>query len=215
MRNNLYKISAAILAVAMTLTFSCSSNNDNSGDSGEPSLTGTSGTFTDSRDSKSYKWVKIGEQFWMAENLNYNTSGSDCYEYSESNCNIYGRLYNWNAALAACPSGWHLPSDAEWTTLTNFVGGLPIAGTMLKSTSGWDDNEDGNSGNGTDYYDFAALPGGYGFGGFYALGSFGCWRSSTNSGSGLAYVRRMFTSEIVDSYENNSSVLCSVRCLHN
>jgi len=111
-----------------------------------------------------------------------------------------------------------LPSDAEWTILTNFVGGLQTAGTMLKSTSGWDDNEDGNSGNGTDDYDFAALPGGYGFSGFYALGSFGCWRSSTKSGSGSAYVRRMFTSEIVDSFESNITVsfsLCSIRCLKN
>jgi len=168
----------------------------------------TSSMFTDSRDNKSYKSVKIGEQVWMGENLNYNISGSECYDYNESNCDIYGRLYNWSAAMNACPSGWHLPSDAELTKLTNFVGGLPTAGTMLKSTDGWDDNEDGTSGNGTDNYCFAALPGGYGFNGFYAVGYFGCWRSSTNT-----IVRRMFTSEIVDSYNNNNSVLCSVRCL--
>jgi len=114
----------------------------------------TSGTFKDDRDSKTYKYVVIGTKTWMADNLNYATEGSLCYDATEANCTTYGRLYAWSTAKTACPSGWHLPDDAEWTTLINFVG--TAAGKKLKSISGWNSN-----GNGTDDYGFSALPGGY------------------------------------------------------
>ena len=150
--------------------------------SSSSSLASTSGTFKDDRDSKIYKWVKIGEQVWMAENLNYNESGSKCGDGSSlsdantSTCDTYGRLYDWITAMdgsassaanpsgvkGICPAGWHLPSDAEWTTLINFVGN---SSTKLKSTSGWNIS----SGNGTDDYGFAALPGDSG-----RLGGFNC-----------------------------------------
>ena len=79
-------------------------------------------SFTDNRDGKKYKAVKIGEQVWMAENLNYNAESSRCYDNSFFYCNEYGRLYTWEAAKKACPAGWHLPSDVEWITLISFVG---------------------------------------------------------------------------------------------
>jgi len=80
-------------------------------------------TFTDSRDSKSYDVVKIGNQCWMSKNLNYAvTTNSWCYNNTESNCTSYGRLYNWTGAGSACPSGWHLPTDAEWKTLEMSLG---------------------------------------------------------------------------------------------
>src|SRR5215469_10890371 len=88
----------------------------------------TYGSFTDSRDSKTYRTVVIGTQTWMAENLNYNATGSKCYNDSTQYCDLYGRLYDWTTAMAGvssssanpsgvlgiCPVGWHLPSDAEW-----------------------------------------------------------------------------------------------------
>ena len=109
------------------------------------------GILTDSRDGQTYRTVKIGNQVWMAENLNYETANSYCYQDSVSNCTKYGRLYTWAAAKAACPSGWHLPTEVEFKELVATVGGSSTAGKMLKSTSGWDDDE-GESGNGTDAY---------------------------------------------------------------
>ena len=128
-----------------------------------------SNSFRDSRDGQTYRIVKIGTQVWMAENLNYETANSYCYDDVSGNCSKYGRLYTWEAATTACPSGWHLPSTTEWETLFTAVGGKSIAGTKLKSMSGWDTDIDGTkicvsncdvNGNGTDAYGFSALPAG-------------------------------------------------------
>ena len=78
--------------------------------------------FTDARDGKVYKTIQIGNQIWMAENLNYQIVDSWCYEDSSINCMDYGRLYTWSAAKSACPSGWHLPGDKEWKDLEMFLG---------------------------------------------------------------------------------------------
>jgi uncharacterized protein (TIGR02145 family) len=91
----------------------------------------------------------------MAENLNVEKVDSWCYGNDNSNCAKYGRLYDWYAAKKACPSEWHLPSNEEWNTLIEYVGGHDFAGKRLKSKSDWKDN-----GNGTDSYGFSALPGG-------------------------------------------------------
>jgi len=149
-------------------------------------------TFTDPRDKKTYKTVKIGEQVWMAENLNYEDEGSKCYDGEETNCKKYGRLYYWGAAMEACPSGWHLPSKDEWQTLVNFAGG-ENAGKALKATSGWNQN-----GNGTDNFGFSALPGGYHDGGcdcddgsqpsFESVGDDGYWWSSSEYDSYRSYI---------------------------
>lgn len=81
-------------------------------------------SFVDSRDGKTYKAVKIGNQTWMAENLNYATSsGSWCYGGNSSNCDKYGRLYDWETAKKVAPPGWHLPSKEEWETLLKDLGG--------------------------------------------------------------------------------------------
>ena len=140
---------------------------------GKPSVS----TFTDKRDGKVYKIVKIGSQVWFAENLNYDTAGSVCYNNKAENCAKYGRLYNWETALAACPAGFHLPVYDEWTTLVEYVGGEKMAGKKLKSKTGWN-----NNGNGTDNYGFSALPSGYGKAGgkFSGIGYGDSWWSATS-----------------------------------
>ncbi len=93
-------------------------------------------TFSDDRDGKTYKTVKINEQEWFAENISFNTdSGSWAYDNNEENINVYGRLYNWETAKAVCPVGWHLPDNEEWTLLIDYFGGENIAGKKLKSKS--------------------------------------------------------------------------------
>ena len=132
------------------------------------------GTMTDSRDGQTYKTVKIGNQVWMAENLNFKTEGSWCPEDKLDTCKKYGRFYSWKAALKACPAGWHLPSKREFGTLLAFVSGDSSAvakirsfndywhnaatSTRLKTTSGWNDCRWG--GNGTDDFSFSVLPAG-------------------------------------------------------
>lgn len=118
------------------------------------------GSMTDSRDGKTYKTVKIGDQVWMAENLNYQTGDSKCYENKPENCEKYGRLYTWNDALTACPDGWHLPSKEEFEELREVIGGLIGGGKKLKSRRGWSSFDEGESGNGSDAFGFAALPAG-------------------------------------------------------
>ncbi len=148
-------------------------------------------SFNDSRDGKVYKAVKIGTQTWMAENLNYDAEGSKCYgEGSKAiladealyYCDKYGRLYYWATAMKVCPSGWHLPTHKEWTVLIKFAGGEKIAGKKLKATNGWEGRE-ASSGNGTDDYGFAALPGGYGYYDplhYVSIGAVGYWWTATN-----------------------------------
>ena len=134
--------------------------------------------FTDPRDNKKYKAVTINSQTWMAENLAFHISGGLCYGDSESNCYIYGRLYNWETALIACPPDWHLPNDTEWLILIHFIG-ASAAGTKLKAKEGWNNNFE-NSIDGTDDYGFSALPGGFkGATRFSSLGYSGYWRSAT------------------------------------
>ncbi len=167
------------------------------------------GSFTDPRDGKAYKTTKIGSQTWFAENLNYDTSGSKCYGDNPSNCQKYGRLYNWNTAMKACPSGWHLPSKDEAEAWEKFFGGSNVAGKMLKATSGW--NYDGN---GTDDLGFSALPGGGIFGGSIGiLGDYGGWWSSSEHNNDAHYRSIYYLNGRVDWSYADKSCLISVRCL--
>jgi len=189
----------------------------------------TSGTFKDSRDNKSYKWVKIGNQTWMAENLNYNASGSVCYEYINNNCATYGRLYDWESATTACPDDWHLPSAAEWEVMLKFVdktcGQIAEsdeyyyeycnnAGNLLKADEGWNDYGVVD-GNGVDKYGFSALPGGAADeDGFWYLGSYSFWWGYDYNSTGYYEV---FTSNIgsvlIYDYDGDESFMYSVRCV--
>ena len=172
-------------------------------------------SFTDARDGQTYKTVTIGTQTWMAENLNYETANSYCYNDNSANCTKYGRLYTWGAAKTACPSGWHLPDTTEWNALFTAVGGSSTAGTKLKSTSAWN-----NSGNGTDAFGFSALPAGGtdGYGDYYYEGYYAdFWSStedSTEDGSDCAYFMRLYYSyDYADLNNNYKYYGFSVRCV--
>lgn len=118
-------------------------------------IEGVAGVLKDKRDGKTYKTVVIGFQEWMAENLNYKTRKSWCYNNKKSNCDKYGRLYTWWDAMDACPNGWRLPNDTHFEELISAVGGSKYATSKLKSKTGWSDN-----GNGEDSFGFAVKPAG-------------------------------------------------------
>ena len=195
------------------------------------------GTLTDDRDGQTYKTVKIGEQWWMAENLNYETAaGSYCYGGEKDNCQKYGRLYTWATAVGksdgdcgygnscnlgnvkvrgVCPEGWHLPDTTEWNALFDAVGGKTTAGKMLKSTEGWNDYYE-STWNGSDAYSFSALPAGYRYygGSFDLEGSNAYFWSSTGKFSKLAYDVNLYYSRD-DAYlsDDAEGYGFSVRCL--
>lgn len=203
------------------------------------------GSFTDSRDGKLYKTVKIGNQWWMAENLAYlpavnhriDTSfteplyyvsgydGTNIYEAKAlSNFETYGTLYNWTAAIDACPSGWHLPSDTEWAELELFLGidpneiFVPFSSRgeneaeMLKATYGWKDG-----GNGNNLFRFSALPGGIKdyYGAFSWVQEAGQWWTSTREYDEYSFVIRAmnYQNNKITRWRVNYNVSSSIRCI--
>ena len=169
-------------------------------------------TMTDSRDGQTYKIVTIGDQIWMAENLNYKTDSSYCYNDAEKYCEKYGRLYTWNAAMKACPTGWHLPDTTEYNTLFKEAGYAPIAQKMLKSTDDWDDDK-----NGIDAFGFSVLPAGgrsYSNELFGNLGKYAFFWNSTEYEGDFAFVRYYYIEdENEPQYPNSKAHAFSVRCL--
>lgn len=175
-------------------------------------------TFKDSRDGKVYKTVKIGNQIWMAENLAYAPSSGNYWAYDNDNSNVetYGYLYDWETACDVCPDGWHLPTDAEWTELTDYLGEnaggkLKATGTIEAGTGLWYDPNTGA----TNETGFTALPGGGrdGSGAFYYVGFTGFWWSATESTANGAWGRNM-TYSLSDVNRGLGKELgFSVRCL--
>ena len=131
------------------------------------------GEMTDARDDQTYETVTLGDQTWLAQNLNYEADNSWCFQNDPDNCEIYGRLYNWEAAMDVCPAGWHLPSDQEWSTLIKYLDPLSrpnavltesrTAGGLMKTTGTIEDgtglwaepNEGATNASG-----FSVVPGG-------------------------------------------------------
>jgi uncharacterized protein (TIGR02145 family) len=214
--------------------------------------------------NRTYKTVEIGTQVWMAENLNYKTSTSRCYPTSGStnssddnvNCDKYGRLYDWATAMSLpsscntnhcasqvytkhkgiCPSGWHIPSNADWDKLMRYVDGTSgtsspynseTAGRYLKATSGWNSCGLGDSYlyQCEDKYGFAALPGGYvtlvgvifNVESYHGVDEHGTWWSASENPSDLnnAYNRGMLYSKdyINGTGTDTKERMISVRCL--
>ena len=219
--------------------------------------------FIDPRDGTRYKTVKIGNQIWMAENLKYLPSvspsnvGSETdpfyyvYNYngtdvatakSQTNYTTYGVLYNWSAALTACPSGWHLPTDAELNTLETYVVSYINSPNpqypCSTSETGWrrcaDDNgtdaggtygagkslkkvgQGTGVGAGDDLVGFSALLAGFRTtdGSFDNIGSNTYFWSSSASSSSIAWRRYLYTSySAVSRHYHSKAGGFSVRCL--
>lgn len=161
---------------------------------------------------KSYRVAEMPDgKIWMCENLDYGSSGV-YYNNDEStygwNGLKYGKLYTWDEAVAAgnAIGGWHLPSSAELDALANAVGGTSVAGTKLKSTTGW------SSDNGTDDYGFTAFPAGRkSRQGFNNLGSEAYFWTARMTSPTYANCRRFTTSASMNSYNNLKTNAYSVR----
>jgi len=199
----------------------------------------TYGTMTD-QDGNVYKTVTIGTQTWMAENLRttiyndgtaipnvtYNekwirlTSGAYCNFYntsSEDTIATYGRLYNWYAVSTGklAPEGWHVPTDEEWTTLIDYLGGEYYTDGKLKET-GTTHWRSPNTGA-TNESGFTALPGGQRIGGRFAdIEVSGHWWSATKEVASMAWGRGMLYSNmfgLVFRVSNSNELGFSVRCV--
>jgi len=211
----------------------------------DATATGTSScpsTFVDCRDNNPYSAIQIGNQCWMAENLNYTTSNSWCYSNNSVNCDIYGRLYTWYAVMAGeassnsvpsgvqgiCPSGWHLPSDEEWKILEGEVDSQYGYPDQEWNGTGWRGADVGGNlkETGTTHWyspntgatnnsGFTALPAGRRSfsGSFYYLGNSTAFWSSTENYSSDAWLRSLHCSYAdVYRYFNSKSRGFSVRC---
>lgn len=182
----------------------------------------TSGTFADPRDNHEYKWVQIGDQTWMAENLAFDAgAGSWAFNNEDSIVALYGRIYDWTTSLSACPAGWHLPSFEEWNILAAYISSdkgpyvnigdqWEFVGGHLKSTTGWK-----NNGNGTDDYGFNGIPVmGIGF----FEGEYAGWWSSdeTSVGGASAFHRFLYFEHGTFRFTNHPKEFgYSVRCIKN
>lgn len=191
---------------------------------------------TDARDGKTYNTVLIGTQCWFKENLNVGTKviGSVnqtnngiiekyCFNDDENNCNTYGGLYQWDEAMqyvttegaqGICPVGWHLPNDAEWTTLTDYLGGLSVAGGKMKETGAihWLAPNTGATNSSA----FTALPSGFssintGFNDFAGYAYF--WSSSQHDKDYPWYRILLFNYEGAYQAYNFKEGGYSIRCL--
>ena len=188
------------------------------------------------------KEVTIGKQVWMTQNLNvdkfrngdlipeaktdeeWRKAGENdepawsYYNNNPDNGDRYGKLYNWyavNDPRGLAPEGWKIPSDEEWSRLEDFLGDISVAGTKMKSTDFWADNE-GKSGNGTNESGFSGLPGGNrNFNGsFLYIGAQGNWWSSSEYFSNIAWYRYLHYSDgTVYRYNYSKGNGFSVRCL--
>jgi len=239
------------LIILSLLVFNLLNAQNNTDQSTTPNI----GSFSDPRDGKNYYWVKIGEQIWMTENLQYlpsvvgSATGSvtdPCYYvYNYNGTDVpaakaspyyeyYGVLYNWPAAVVVCPSGWHLPSDQEWTQMENYLAnngynydgttggrGTKIALTLVYSNA-WNKSDQMGSVGNTDYPEFrnkskfSAFPSGARANNatFFGDGSQCFWWTSTEGNSIISWNRNV---------KNNSTMVLrtgisksfgfSVRCV--
>lgn len=191
--------------------------------------------------SDSYNKVKIGEQEWMTENLNVekfrngdpilevkskqewqkaqeNKTPAWCYyNYEKTNSKKYGKLYNWyavNDKRGLAPEDWRIPTEGDWTNLIDYLGGRDVAGKKMKFTAFWDNNEIGDSCNGTNESGFSAIPGGECvYGNFSSIGKIGNWWSSTEEYYEGLCVTIMGPNNYSSIYRRSKGDGMSVRCI--
>lgn len=149
------------------------------------------GKLTDKRDWNVYNTVKIGNQWWMAENLRYIPFEGRYRKYDgiDNYYETYGLLYDWETATKVCPEGWRLPSNQDWDELINYLGGEKVAGEkMMMDTTLWNLQLEKT----TNISGFSAIPGGafhwYGnYGNFGGIKTTAYYWSSKHAGSGSSY----------------------------
>ncbi len=243
-KNKLWLYPLIVMGFVLILTNSCKKKDDNNNNTTpinnneiifNPNL--TYGTETDI-DGNVYKTITIGTQTWMAENLKvtkYNddtsiplvtdntawtklTTPGYCWSNNDEATykNTYGALYNWHAVNTGklCPTGWHVPADSEWTTLTTYLGGDTIAGGKLKEIgiTHWRSPNTGA----TNSSGFTALPGGYRYnydGSFGGMGGTGGFWSATESGSDAWNRHLNYDNANVSRSDNSKTNALPVRCL--
>jgi uncharacterized protein (TIGR02145 family) len=228
-KDKLWNFSLTVMGIILILTTGCSKDED-------IKIPSPTGQVTDV-EGNSYPTLTIGTQTWMVENLrttqfndgteiplitnnaewsNLHTPAYCWYANEEANQDIYGAMYNTFAVNTGklCPAGWHVPTDAEWTILTDFIGGEGEAGGKMKShgTTHWNDpNTGANNASG-----FSGLPGGHrgSNGAFNNLGNNGYWWSTTELDS--IYTRNRYLqydkAEVFRHYGNNKGGF-TVRCI--
>ncbi|MCL2207911.1 MAG: hypothetical protein FWB90_07460 [Fibromonadales bacterium] len=220
-----------ILISVLALLLGCGSSKKNNAEPAKSNVVSTplEITFTDKRDGKAYKIVKIGEQTWMAENLGYIVAGSKCYNNDQINCAKYGRLYSWSMAMALpptcdatscssqiqqkhqgiCPEGWYISKTEDWNKIKDL---------QLMAKEGWDDCSPFGTGNPSlcgNSQGFSAMPGGSSYGGnFTSIGTHGYWWNADEHDGTDAY-RHQITARPQIAVKNYLSKdrLLSVRCV--
>jgi uncharacterized protein (TIGR02145 family) len=173
----------------------------------------------DLRDGQQYRTVLIGEQVWMAQNLNFGATPETCYDHDPDNCMKYGALYTWEQAMEVCPAGWHLPAKEEWEQLAEFLG-VDDAGQKLKASP-----DDALPWDGTNENGFTALSAGAGNGeGFQRKGDWALFWSATEYNPQRAWFAQLdgFWYPSPPKYKNLyvgwyylKTNLFSVRCIEN
>jgi len=181
--------------------------------SAEPAGTPGSGTLTDKRDGRAYATMKIGAKTWMTENINIEAGASWCYDGDSSNCNAYGRLYDWETAKTACPPGWRLPTLKEWGIFVKAVSDKEAAEKKARAAKGADDG-----GGATDERRLPTILGGgrYRIGGEYSrIGGYSYWWAATEKSNQYASYYRYVNygnENIADDFDIREYGF-SVRCL--
>ncbi|MBR4785614.1 MAG: fibrobacter succinogenes major paralogous domain-containing protein [Fibrobacter sp.] len=201
------------------------------------------GSLCDKRDGQLYRLVTIGGQVWMGQNLNYRSEGSWCYDNKNENCNVFGRLYTWTAAMAlpanyaresaasklrgehqgVCPDGYHMPTSAEMKALTDFMKKSnkyekEKIGTLLKMKFSWTHSDEWP--DGTDRYGFGAMAGGFknAKGDFKEMGKDAdFWVAEESKAPTHAPYWNLYydNDAFLGDYSKNKQYAYSVRCLKN